>query len=50
MPVAGLVREIVQTLIGHGYGEKDFAALVALEAKGAHLDIVPEDVVVSDGL
>ncbi len=50
MPVASLTREILQTLIGNGYGDMDFAALIALEAKGAHLDIQPEAVEVSDGL
>jgi len=50
MPVAGLVREIVQTLIGNGYGEQDFAALVSLEAQGAQMKIAPEKVAVSDGL
>src|SRR5579864_5030789 len=35
MPLASMTREIVQTLIGHGYTECDFAALIELEAKGA---------------
>ena len=43
-------RTIVQTLIGHGYTDCDFAALVELEAKGAGLELVPENVKVSDGL
>ncbi|HVM79651.1 MAG TPA: NAD(P)-dependent oxidoreductase [Stellaceae bacterium] len=50
MPIAAATREIVQTLIGHGYTDCDFAALVELEAKGAGLELVPENVKVSDGL
>ena len=50
MPVAALVREIVQALIGNGYVDCDFAALLELEAKAAHLAIQPENVPVSDGL
>ncbi len=50
MPVAALVREIVQALIGNGYVDCDFAALLELEAKAAHLPIQPENVSVSDGL
>ena len=50
MPIAAATREIVQTLIGHGYTDCDFAALLELEAKGAGLTLVPENVKVSDGL
>lgn len=50
LPVAGLVREIVQTLIGNGYTDCDFAALLQLEAKAANLDLQPEDVEVDSGL
>jgi len=50
MPVAAVVREIVQSLIGNGYVDCDFAALLALEAKAARLALQPENVPVSDGL
>src|SRR5713101_1827008 len=50
MPVAALVREVVQSLIGNGYVDCDYAALLALEAKGARLAIEPENQVLSDGL
>ena len=50
LPVAATVREILQSLIGNGFAETDFAALVELEARGAHLKIAPENVPVSDGL
>jgi 3-hydroxyisobutyrate dehydrogenase len=50
MPVAALVHQIVQGLVGRGYGEQDFAALIELEAQSAGLDLVSEEAVVSDGL
>ncbi len=50
MPVAALVREIVQSLIGNGYVDCDFAALLALEAKSARLAIQPEELPIGDGL
>jgi 3-hydroxyisobutyrate dehydrogenase len=50
MPVAALVYQIIQSLVGHGYGEQDFATLVELEAAAAGLDLVSENAVVSDGL
>lgn len=50
MPVAGLVREILQSLIGNGYAETDFAALIALQAQAAGMTLLPENVPVSDGL
>lgn len=50
MPVAGLVYQIVQRLVGEGYGEADFAALLELEARAAGMTLVPEDREVSDGL
>jgi 3-hydroxyisobutyrate dehydrogenase-like beta-hydroxyacid dehydrogenase len=50
MPLAAQAREIVQARIGNGYGDKDFAALLSLEAKAAGLELKPENVPVSDGL
>jgi 3-hydroxyisobutyrate dehydrogenase len=50
MPVAALVHQIVQGLVGRGYGDQDFAALIELEAESAGLHLVSEDAVVSDGL
>ena len=45
-----LPMNIVQGLVGRGYGEQDFAALIELEAQSAGLDLVSEDAEVSDGL
>jgi 3-hydroxyisobutyrate dehydrogenase-like beta-hydroxyacid dehydrogenase len=50
LPMAALVREILQNLMGLGFADADFAALVELEARGAGMKIVPENVPVSDGL
>ena len=50
LPVARLVREIVQSLIGNGFADCDFAALLPLEAKAANLDLKPENVEVDSGL
>ena len=50
MPLASITRDIVQTLIGHGMTEHDFAQLLLLEAEAAGIKLVPENVPVSDGL
>jgi 3-hydroxyisobutyrate dehydrogenase-like beta-hydroxyacid dehydrogenase len=50
MPLASLVRDMVQALIGNGHADKDFAALLLLEARAAGIELEPENVVVSDGL
>jgi 3-hydroxyisobutyrate dehydrogenase-like beta-hydroxyacid dehydrogenase len=50
MPVAALVHQLIQSLVGHGAGEEDFAALIRLQAQSAGLDLVSEDADISDGL
>jgi 3-hydroxyisobutyrate dehydrogenase len=50
MPLAAMTREIIQGMIGQGYTDCDFAALVEVEAKAAGLKLVPENVKISDGL
>jgi 3-hydroxyisobutyrate dehydrogenase len=50
LPVAALTHQIVVSLIGHGLGDVDFAALLELEARGANLPLQPETRQVSDGL
>ena len=50
MPLAAAVRELVQALIGNGYVDCDFGALLQLEAKAARLELRSENVAVSDGL
>jgi len=50
MPLAAITRDLVQTLIGHGYKDQDFSTLLLLEAKAAGLELKPENVAVGDGL
>jgi 3-hydroxyisobutyrate dehydrogenase len=50
MPVAAAAEQVVQSLVGNGYDDVDFAALLEYEAKAAGLDLRPEDAPVSDGL
>jgi len=50
LPVAALVHELIQGLIGRGHGDDDFAALLELEAASAGLELVSENADISDGL
>jgi 3-hydroxyisobutyrate dehydrogenase-like beta-hydroxyacid dehydrogenase len=50
MPLASLTRDMVQTLIGRGMTEEDFAQLLLLEAEAAGVKLAPENVPVGDGL
>ena len=50
MPVTTAAREVVQMLIGNGYTEEDFAALLSMQAKASGLELKSEDEKVPDGL
>jgi 3-hydroxyisobutyrate dehydrogenase len=50
MPLASLTRDIVQTLIGRGMTEQDFAQLLLLHAEASGLKLEAENITVSDGL
>jgi 3-hydroxyisobutyrate dehydrogenase len=50
MPVASLVHQIVQSLVGYGYGQQDFATVIELQAKASGLELVSEGADVPDGL
>jgi 3-hydroxyisobutyrate dehydrogenase len=50
MPVASLVHQLIQSLVGNGFGQQDFATLIELEARAAGLQLVSENAVVPDGL
>ncbi|MGA8005891.1 MAG: NAD(P)-dependent oxidoreductase, partial [Burkholderiales bacterium] len=50
LPLASLVRDALQALIGNGYGGSDFAALVLMQARAAGMSLAPENVPVDDGL
>jgi 3-hydroxyisobutyrate dehydrogenase len=50
MPVSATVHQLVQGLVGRGYGDVDFAAFVQQEAESAGLALASEHADVSDGL
>ncbi len=50
MPVTAAARECVQSIIGQGYLEEDFATLLLHEAANAGLDISSEETDVDTGL
>ena len=50
MPVAAAAQQTRSGLVGNGYTDVDFAALLELEARGAGLELVAENVPVDDGL
>ena len=50
MPLASITRDLVQSMMGHGMTEEDFATLIVQQAHASGLDLGPENVPVSDGL
>jgi 3-hydroxyisobutyrate dehydrogenase len=50
MPVAATVHQLIQSLVGHGYGDADFAALLQQQAESSGLSLTSEHADVSDGL
>jgi len=50
MPLASATRDLVQTLIGHGMDDEDFAKLLVLQALASGLELAPENMPVDDGL
>ena len=50
MPLASATRDAVQTLIGRGMDDEDFAKLLVLQAQASGLVLEPENVPVDDGL
>lgn len=50
MPLASAARDLVQTMIGHGMTEEDFAQLLLLQAQASGIALAPENVPVGDGL
>jgi 3-hydroxyisobutyrate dehydrogenase len=49
MPTTSVTRDMVQTLIGHGY-DQDFSQLLLLQAKASGIELKPENVDIGDGL
>jgi 3-hydroxyisobutyrate dehydrogenase-like beta-hydroxyacid dehydrogenase len=50
LPLTALTHQIVVSLIGQGYGDQDFAALLEIAARGANLELLPDPRFVPDGL
>jgi len=50
MPLASATRDLVQSLIGRGWTEQDFAALLLQQAQASGITLQPENVEVNDGL
>jgi len=50
MPLTSITRDLLQTMIGHGMTEEDFATLLVMQAKASGIELEPENVVVGDGL
>ncbi len=50
MPIAAATHQIVQTLIGYGYGDQDFATVIELQACASGLELISENAEVHDGL
>jgi len=50
MPVAAAAQQAVQALMGFGYDDVDFMALLELEARASSLELESENVPVGDGL
>ena len=49
MPTTSVTRDMVQTLIGHGY-DQDFSQLLLLQAKASGIELKSENVEIGDGL
>jgi 3-hydroxyisobutyrate dehydrogenase-like beta-hydroxyacid dehydrogenase len=50
MPLASATRDIVQTLIGRGMDDEDFAKLIVLQGEASGISLEPENHPVGDGL
>ena len=50
MPLAAATRDLIQSMIGQGWTEQDFATLLLQQAEASGLKLKPENVEVSDGL
>ena len=50
MPLTSITRDLLQTMVGHGMTEEDFATLLVMQAKASGIELEPENVQVGDGL
>jgi 3-hydroxyisobutyrate dehydrogenase-like beta-hydroxyacid dehydrogenase len=50
MPLASLTRDLIQSMMGRGMKEEDFATLIVQQAQASGIELKPENVEVKDGL
>jgi len=50
MPLASATRDLIQSMIGQGWTEQDFATLLLQQAEASGLELKPENMEVGDGL
>jgi 3-hydroxyisobutyrate dehydrogenase len=50
MPLTSLTRDLLQSMMGHGMTEEDFATLIVMQARASGIELEPENVPVNDGL
>jgi 3-hydroxyisobutyrate dehydrogenase len=50
LPLTAVTHQIVVSLIGQGFGDRDFASLLEIAARGANLVLEPDPQVIPDGL
>ena len=50
MPLASATRDLIQSMIGRGWTEQDFATLLLQQAQASGIELKPENVDVKDGL
>jgi 3-hydroxyisobutyrate dehydrogenase-like beta-hydroxyacid dehydrogenase len=50
MLLTSITRDLLQTMIGYGMSEEDFATLIVMQAKASGIELKPENVPVGDGL
>jgi len=50
MPLASITRDLIQSLIGNGLDDEDFAKLIVQQARASGLELASENARVDDGL
>ncbi len=50
MPITNLTRDIVESSIGHGFAQDDFATMLLIAAANAGVELISENANVTDGL
>jgi hypothetical protein len=50
MPLASVTRDLIQSMMGSGMTEQDFATLLLQQAHASGIELQPENAPVDDGL